>query len=121
MTRAQTFAAGSLLVAGLVGFAGSTAASAQTRFTVGGVSAIPGSIASGELQVAPRAGDAGTSIPISVINGRTVAKLASLTQRQSAVIGESVREPAASGPPAICDQRASRQPTTRPAIVRGPA
>ncbi len=69
MKRAQTLAAWSLLVAGLVASAGTIPASAQATFTVGTVSAVPGSIASGELQVAPRAGDTGTSIPISVING----------------------------------------------------
>lgn len=46
-------------------------AQAQAPFTVGSVTATPGSIASGTLDVAPRAGDAGTSIPFTIVHGRT--------------------------------------------------
>lgn len=42
---------------------------AQATLTVGGISAAPGTIASGSLDVPARAGDTGTTIPISVING----------------------------------------------------
>jgi predicted deacylase len=42
---------------------------AQQAFTVGPVTAAPGAVAAGTIQVAPRAGDAGTTIPITVING----------------------------------------------------
>jgi predicted deacylase len=38
-------------------------------FTVGSVTARPGTVASGELEVAPASGDSGTRIPISVIHG----------------------------------------------------
>ncbi len=38
-------------------------------FTIGSVSAAPGSIASGALDVAPRAGDAGASIPFTIVHG----------------------------------------------------
>jgi predicted deacylase len=44
-------------------------ATAQTAFTLGGVSAAPGTLASGTLRIAPRAGDAGTEIPFSVLHG----------------------------------------------------
>jgi uncharacterized protein len=44
-------------------------ASAQTPLSVAGVTAAPGTIASGELQVVPRGGDAGTTVPFSIING----------------------------------------------------
>jgi len=44
---------------------------AQAPLTVGGVSAAPGTLASGSLEVPARAGDTGTTIPISVINGTT--------------------------------------------------
>jgi predicted deacylase len=44
---------------------------AQTPFTVGGVSAAPGSVASGTLQVPARQGDQGTTVPFSIINGRS--------------------------------------------------
>lgn len=44
-------------------------AGAQPSFTVGSVSAAPGTVASGELTVAAGGGDRGTTIPISVING----------------------------------------------------
>ncbi len=46
-----------------------TTAGAQTPFTVGDVTAQPGTLASGALRVAPRAGDTGTDIPFSVVNG----------------------------------------------------
>ena len=42
----------------------------QTPLTVGSVTAAPGTIASGELNVPPRPGDQGTTIPFTVINGR---------------------------------------------------
>lgn len=42
---------------------------AQSAFTVGPVTAAPGSVAGGALTVAPRGGDEGTTIPISVIHG----------------------------------------------------
>jgi predicted deacylase len=44
-------------------------AAAQQPFTVGPVTASPGTVAAGSVQVAARAGDAGTSIPITVIHG----------------------------------------------------
>lgn len=47
----------------------SQAAIAQAPFTVGGVTAQPGSAVSGELQVPARGGDAATTIPFSIING----------------------------------------------------
>jgi uncharacterized protein len=44
-------------------------AAAQEKFTVGPVTAAPGTTASGTIQIPPRSGDEGTSLPISVING----------------------------------------------------
>jgi predicted deacylase len=44
-------------------------AAAQAPFTVGSITAAPGTVASGDLFVAPRAGDAGTTIPISIVHG----------------------------------------------------
>lgn len=44
-------------------------AAAQQPFTVGPVTAPPGTTASGTIQIAARAGDEGTTLPISVING----------------------------------------------------
>ena len=46
-----------------------TAAHAQPGFSVGPVTAAPGTTASGTIQIAPRAGDGGTSLPVSVIHG----------------------------------------------------
>lgn len=46
-------------------------AAAQAPFTVGPVTAAPGTTAAGTLDVAPRAGDNGTTIPITVVNGAT--------------------------------------------------
>ncbi len=67
MTRA-------ILVVGVIlamGTATGRTAPAQDKATliVGSVSATPGSIASGSLEVPARTGDAGTTIPITVING----------------------------------------------------
>ena len=42
---------------------------AQAPFTVGPVTAQPGTLASGTLSVAPLGGDEGTTIPFSIING----------------------------------------------------
>jgi predicted deacylase len=44
-------------------------ASAQSGFSVGSVTAPPGAIASGTLDIAARGGDSGTTIPFTVING----------------------------------------------------
>ncbi len=45
------------------------AQSAQIPFTLGGVTAQPGTLASGELTVSPHGGDSGTTIPFSILNG----------------------------------------------------
>ena len=45
------------------------AARAQQPFTVGPVTAQPGTLASGTIQIPARAGDEGTTLPISVIHG----------------------------------------------------
>jgi len=42
---------------------------AQGAFTVGPITAQPGTLASGNLQVAARGSDAGTTIPISIVHG----------------------------------------------------
>lgn len=52
---------------------------AQQPFTVGSVTAPPGAIASGQLTVAARTGDEGTTIPISVINGIRQGPVLALT------------------------------------------
>jgi hypothetical protein len=44
-------------------------ARAQAPFSVGSVTAAPGTMASGTLAVDPRAGDTGTTIPISIVQG----------------------------------------------------
>ena len=54
-------------------------ARAQQPFTVGPVAAAPGTIASGELTVAARTDDQGTTIPISVINGVRPGPVLALT------------------------------------------
>jgi predicted deacylase len=46
-------------------------ASAQAPLVIGGVSAAPGGAASGAIAVAARGGDAGASIPFTIIRGRT--------------------------------------------------
>ena len=44
-------------------------AAGQSPITVGSISAAPGTMASGTLQVPGRGGDAGTSVPFTIING----------------------------------------------------
>ena len=50
-------------------FAAPTHADAQAAFTVGSITAQPGTTASGDLVIAPAGGDAGTRVPISVVHG----------------------------------------------------
>ena len=47
----------------------SVPAAAQAPFAIGTVSAQPGTIAAGELTVAPLAGDQGSTVPFSIIHG----------------------------------------------------
>ncbi len=42
---------------------------AQSPFTIGTTTAAPGAMASGTLQVAARAGDEGTTVPFTIVNG----------------------------------------------------
>jgi predicted deacylase len=46
-----------------------SSAGAQQPFAVGPVTAAPGTTASGTIAIAPRAGDEGTTLPVSVIHG----------------------------------------------------
>ncbi|MGH9175909.1 MAG: M14 family metallopeptidase, partial [Vicinamibacterales bacterium] len=46
-------------------------AAAQAPFSLGGVTAAPGTLASGTLRVAPPSGGSGTEIPFSIVHGRT--------------------------------------------------
>ncbi len=48
-----------------------TPAAAQAPVTIGTTTAAPGSIAAGTLEVAPRPGDTGSTIPFTIINGAT--------------------------------------------------
>ncbi|HET7220725.1 MAG TPA: M14 family metallopeptidase [Vicinamibacterales bacterium] len=54
-------------------------ASAQAPITIGPVVARPGTVASGTLVVAPRGGDQGTTIPISVVHGARPGPVLALT------------------------------------------
>ena len=56
----------------------SRAAAAQTGFTVGPVTAAPGTVAAGALAVPARTGDNGTTIPITVVNGATAGPVLAL-------------------------------------------
>ena len=75
MTRAG-LSIGLVLLAGVF-TAGPRAAQGQA-LTVGTVTAAPGSIASGALDVPARAGDTGTTIPITVINGTSPGRVLAL-------------------------------------------
>jgi hypothetical protein len=47
-------------------------------FTMGGVTAAPGSIAAGAFEVPPRSGDPGSSIPFSIVHGTTAGPVLAL-------------------------------------------
>lgn len=51
---------------------------AQQPFTVGSIAAAPGAVASGDLEVPARAGDSGTTIPVTVINGAAAGPVLAL-------------------------------------------
>ena len=51
---------------------------AQSAMTIGNVTAAPGTLASGELAVPARGADAGTTIPISILNGARPGPLLAL-------------------------------------------
>jgi predicted deacylase len=52
---------------------------AQAAFTIGPVTAQPGTVASGALTVPPGAGDTGTTIPISIVHGARPGPVVALT------------------------------------------
>jgi uncharacterized protein len=55
------------------------AATARAQpLTIGGITITPGTIASGTLEIAPRGGDSGTSIPFTVIHGTSVGPVLAL-------------------------------------------
>jgi predicted deacylase len=53
-------------------------AAAQSPLTVGGVTAAPGTVAGGTIQVAARQGDGGTTIPFSIVNGTSAGPVLAL-------------------------------------------
>jgi predicted deacylase len=57
------------LVSMIVTIVSVSAAEAQAPFAMGGVSAAPGTLASGTFRIAPHGGDTGTEIPFSIIHG----------------------------------------------------
>jgi uncharacterized protein len=57
----------------------SSSPAAQRGFTVGPVTAAPGTMASGAIEVPARAGDQGTTIPVTVIHGATAGPVLALT------------------------------------------
>ena len=60
-------------------FAMASRAAGQQPLTVGSISAAAGSVGSGTLEIAPRAGDQGTTIPVTVINGVKPGPVLALT------------------------------------------
>ena len=74
--RPSRFLAAWRSIGAVVALASTTAAcgedaSAQAPFTIAGVTAAPGAMASGIVQVAPRGGDSGAEIPFTIIRGRS--------------------------------------------------
>lgn len=66
------------MLAALLSVSTASTAAAQGTFTVGGVSAAPGTLAAGTLQVAARQGDNGSSVPFSIINGTAAGPVLAL-------------------------------------------
>ena len=67
----------SILVSALLGSLGGFSPNAETRFTVGTASAAPGQKANGYIEV-PVGVDAGTNIPVVVVNGAKPGPVADL-------------------------------------------
>lgn len=61
----------SALAAIALAFAAAANAGAQAPITIQNTTAAPGSAANGTMTIAPRAGDEGTAIPFTIINGAT--------------------------------------------------
>jgi predicted deacylase len=66
----MTYARTRIFVAAITFSMTATVAAAQAPFTIGGVTAAPGTIASGTLSVAARQGDQGTTVPFTIVNGK---------------------------------------------------
>ena len=73
--RRRLAAAGVALLALLA----SATAHAQQQFSIGPITAAPGTVASGTLDVPARGGDTGTSVPISIIHGAKPGPVLALT------------------------------------------
>jgi uncharacterized protein len=69
MTRLPFLSSMSLSLSVAIALVLATAASAQTPLAIRGVSAAPGTIAGGAIEIAPSGGDEGTTIPFTIING----------------------------------------------------
>lgn len=69
----------SLLLAAAIALVGAHTAWAQAPFTVGPITAQPGTTVSGTLVVPPRGGDSGTTIPISIAHGARPGPVLALT------------------------------------------
>ena len=63
----------------LLALLASATAHAQQPFSIGPITAGPGTAASGTLDVPARAGDTGTSIPISIVHGAKPGPVLALT------------------------------------------
>ena len=58
-----------IAIAALTAVLFASAAAAQQPLTVGGITAAPGTMTSGTIEIAASSGDQGTSLPVTVING----------------------------------------------------
>lgn len=67
-----------IVAAALLLGSGCGSSSAQAPLVIAGISATPGTTASGAIQIPARAGDAGTSIPFTIIRGRTAGPVLAL-------------------------------------------
>ena len=68
----------SVMLLAEMGNTGAVSREMQAPFTIGPVTAPAGSIASGQLDVPARAGEAGTTIPITIINGTSAGPVLAL-------------------------------------------
>ena len=76
LTRAAVVAVGILFVV-VIGSCGG-GASAQAPLSIGAVTAAPGTVASGEIAIAPRVGDTGASIPFTIVRGKSAGPVLAL-------------------------------------------
>jgi predicted deacylase len=78
MTHSPRISLAAATALGLLVMGACAGASAQAPLVVAGVTAAPGTRASGALQIAARAGDSGTTVPFTIVRGKSAGPVLAL-------------------------------------------